>query len=175
MKRVSMVLALLVVAFTLIGCSTVPSWVINPPRPEDALIGVGMMKSADLNIAKTAAEGRARDDLARQISTSVKNSLSNYFQEAGVGNQTQVVKFVENVSKQIADQTIAGSRPYKAELTPDGTYYVALIMPLKSVVAAANEEFKRNESAEFAQFKAEQALKKLDFDLSNNPPKSTTK
>jgi hypothetical protein len=37
---------------------------------------------------------------------------------------------------------------------------------------ATQKEFQRNEDAAFAEFKAQQALEKLDSEIDNNPPKA---
>ena len=55
----------------------------------------------------------------------------------------------------------------------DGTIYALVEYRLSNFREDASEVFKRNEEAAFSEFKAAQALDKLNYELSNNPTKSS--
>ncbi len=54
----------------------------------------------------------------------------------------------------------------------DGTIYALVEYKISNFREDAAEVFKRNEEAAFSEFKAAQALEKLNFELKNNPTKS---
>ena len=161
-----------------IGCGTqpvvdvedLPDWVLNPPLAEDAVYGIGEAKMSTISTSRTMAVSRARDDVARQVEVTIKNALTDYFQEAGEGENTQAVQFVESVSRQIAEVTLNGARAIRFHILDDGTHYALVEYPVNSLSDAANESFARNDAAQFAEFKAEQALERLDQELKSNPP-----
>ena len=61
-----------------------PEWYLNPPIAEDAIYGVGSAKMSSLDMSRTMAISRARDDVARQMEVLVKSAILDYAQEAGV-------------------------------------------------------------------------------------------
>ena len=190
-KKLLVILTLLIV-FTAAGCASkpapqpkqpdpapqtqvladVPQFFLMPPTAEDALYGVGVAKMSSLDMSRTMALSRARDDIARQTSLQVKNAITDYAQEAGV-DSSQTIKFVETVSRQIADTKLQGAKPKEMYAAKDGTIYALVEYKLANFTADAAEVFKRNEEAAFSEFKASQALDKLNFELKNNPTKSS--
>lgn len=149
----------------------VPQFFLMPPTAEDALYGVGVAKMSSLDLSRTMALARARDDVARQTSLQVKNAITDYAQEAGV-DTTQTIRFVETVSRQIADTKLQGAKPKEMYAAKDGTIYALVEYKISNFTEDAAEVFKRNEEAAFSEFKAAQALEKLNFELKNNPTKS---
>jgi len=58
----------------------------------------------------------------------------------------------------------------EVSVAKDGTVYALCMYPMNSLLDAASAEFRRNEAAAFAEFKADQALQALNHELENNPP-----
>jgi ABC-type sulfate transport system substrate-binding protein len=79
---------------------------------EGGLTGLGAAKigAAGLQFARTEAIANARDEMARTLSIKVKNMFKNFTQVTGVGDAETVDKVSANVSKQVANQTLEGSR-----------------------------------------------------------------
>jgi hypothetical protein len=125
-----------------------------------------------LTLSRTAALSRARDDLARQVQVHIRNAIIDYAQEAGEGNNQQTLQFVETISRQVTDVTLSGARTVKIESTSDGTVFVLVSYDTVSMMEAAKESFARNETAAFAEFKADEALRRLDSELKNKPSKA---
>ena len=150
----------------------VPQFFLMPPTAEDAFYGVGVAKMSSLDMSRTMAISRARDDIARQVSLQVKNAITDYAQEAGV-DSTQSVKFVETVSRQIADTKLQGAKPKEMYAAKDMTIYALVEYRIDNFKADAADVFKRNEEAAFSEFKAAQALDFLNSELSSNPTKSS--
>jgi len=153
-----------------VNLNDVPEFYLNPPVAEDAIYGVGSAKMSSLDLSRTTAISRARDDIARQVEVSVKNAITDYAQEAGEGDNTQAIRFVETISRQIAQITLSGVKTVEVSVAKDGTVYALCMYPMNSLLDAASAEFRSNEAAAFAAFKADQALQALNHELENNPP-----
>ena len=76
---------------------------LNPPLADDVIYGVGYGNQSKVALSKTVAETNARADIARQIETTIQASVTDYAQEAGVDDNTQVISFVESVTREITD------------------------------------------------------------------------
>jgi hypothetical protein len=179
MKRASMGIVLGAAALLLVACASgpvinkrdIPSFYLNPPKSKDYIYGVGEAKLSTLSLSRTTALSRARDDVARQVQVSVKNAISDYAQQAGEGKNQQTIQFVETISRQVADVTLSGVRTERIEPSSDGTVYALVSYPIANLLDAANNEFSRNDAAAFAEFKASEALKRLESEIQTNPPK----
>ncbi|RKX79916.1 MAG: hypothetical protein DRP87_01230 [Spirochaetes bacterium] len=150
----------------------IPEWYLNPPQADDAFYGVGSARMSKLDTSRKMAIARAREDIAFQMNASIKAAITDYAQEAGVDDNNQVISFVETVSRQITDTTLKGAKTEKVELSSDGTVYALVSYPMNSFLEETEKEFVRNEDAAFAEFKAQQALERLNAELENNPPKA---
>ncbi|MBI9105831.1 MAG: LPP20 family lipoprotein [Spirochaetales bacterium] len=174
MKRMLMIVLALVSVLLVFSCASgkvsgVPDFVLNPPMADDVIYGVGYGNQSKLSLSKTVAETNARADIARQIATTIQASVTDYAQEAGVDDNTQLISFVESVTREITDQKLSGAKPVKFEQDDDGGIWVLMQLDKGALVAAAEKAFVRNEDAAFAEFKAADALAKLDYQLEHNP------
>jgi hypothetical protein len=149
-----------------------PEFFLNPPQPEDQFVGLGMAKLQDDNLSRTTALARARADIAAQVAVSVETMLTDYAQESGADNNTQTLTFVERVTKEVADIELRGAVTKEQYPSNDGTWYVMVYFPRASMIDNVGEVFNRNEDAAFAEFKAQQALERLNAEVENNPPRS---
>ena len=152
--------------------SDLPSWYLNPPQAEDAIYGVGSAQMSSLDTSRRMAVSRAREDIAFQMNAAIEAAIVDYAQEAGVDDNTQVVSFVENISRQVTEVTLSGASPEEVAQGSDGTIYALVSYSKSGFTDAASEAFQRNEDAAFAEFKAEQALDSLDQQLEDNPPQA---
>lgn len=149
-----------------------PSFYLNPPQADDAIYGVGSAKMSTLDTSRRMAISRAREDIAFQMNAAIQAAIIDYAQEAGVDGESQVISFVETISRQVTETTLQGTRQEQIEQGPDGTIYALVSYPLNGFAEAAGEAFRRNEDAAFAEFKADQALQMLDSQLQSSPPQS---
>ena len=181
-KILSIVLILFGLIILISSCATqknkivekdIPDWYLNPPKVEDAIYGVGSAKMSTLQLSRTFAISRARDDIARQVKSIVKSVIIDYAQEAGAGKNDQTLNFAENISKQIADVSLENTRVIKVEVGKDGTVYALVEYQTKQFQELASNEFKRNENAAFAEFKAREAEKRLEEELSKENTRTT--
>jgi uncharacterized membrane protein len=171
--RIAMVIALIgVMGFVFTSCASkekvaaqkagLPEWYLNPPVAEDALYGVGSAKMSTLDMSRTMAVSRARDDVARQLEVLVKSAILDYAQEAGRSGEAQVIQFAETISVQITNTTLKGVRTEKVEQGKDETLYALVVCSLDLLQEEASEEFKRTEEAMYSEFKAREAEKWLE-------------
>ena len=148
-----------------------PDFVMNPPQAQDALFGTGSSKMSDFSLARNAAAAEARAQIASQINAEVKQAVTNYAQESGADDETQTLNFAESITRQITSEKIQGSRISEVARTDDGTVWVlveyrknALEGILEEAVDNAKKDFNRDEGAAFAEFKAQEALKQMQFE-----------
>ncbi len=186
MKRtfVPVIAVLILSALVLAGCSSspeptaaqapsgVPSFYLNPPQADDAIYGVGSAKMASLDNSRRMAIARAREDIAFQMNAAIEAAIVDYSQEAGVDGGSQVVSFVETISRQVTETTLQGTRSEEIAQGEDGTVYALVSFPINNFRDQTSEAFQRNEDAAFAEFQADQALQYLDSQLENSPPQS---
>ena len=188
MKKLTIALLIVVVASFAISCASAPApapvpvaepdksglpdFVLNPPMATDAIYGVGFAKQSTVALSIKVAETNARADIASQIKTTIQEAITSYAQEAGVDDNTQLISFVETITRQITDTTLSGATPKSRVPMDDGGVWVLMVYSkeaLKDSFKDVAEGFERNEDAAFAEFKASQAIDKLDYQLANNP------
>ncbi len=195
MKRTGIVMSILLIVMVMASCASdpapaaepkpepvaenpparrdLPQFFLNPPVFEDQIVGLGMAKMSSDSISRQTAVARARTDIAYQMNTRVEAMLTDYFQEAGSGDDTQAIKFVESISKQITEIELQNARTVEVYPAIDGNWYAMVTFPIRELVTEVDDLFTRNENAAFAEFKADEALRRLDANLENEPLKST--
>jgi hypothetical protein len=145
---------------------TVPEW-LNDFAPEDVLWGIGAAKQSSEQMSMTTAEARARTSIARQLSSKVDAMFTDYMRDAGtVGSQT-ALSLQEDVSRQITSMQLNGARPIKRWKAPDSTWWY-LVEYKVSDARAAMSDVLDSETAQFAEFKADEALRLLDAQLARS-------
>ncbi len=155
------------VAKPIIGLEGVPQpeWVNKTPKGADTFYAVGYAMKSTKAMSKTAAGADARDQIARWVGTSVKNALVNYTNESGSEKNIQTLSYFENISKQVADQTLVGVEDDEVWVDDKGGVYMLTSFPKANVgksFESTVQTFQRNEAAAFSEFKAKEALSFLD-------------
>jgi hypothetical protein len=140
-----------------------PPW-LNDFPPEDALWGIGSARQSSAQLSMNTAEARARTSVARQLNTKVDAMFTDYMRDAGtVGSQT-ALSLQEDVSRQITSMQLNGARPIQRWQASDGTWWYLVEYKISDAKAALNDVF-NSEAAQFAEFKADEALRMLDAQL----------
>ncbi len=111
---------------------------------------------------RTMALANGRDELARQTQVKVQNLLTNWSRATGAGDDQTYEANFENVSRQIAKQTLEGSRQLKRWIAPDGTLVLLVGMLDSSSIKNSVKTSLRNEQALWQQFQSKQSLEELD-------------
>ena len=149
--------------------ATAPSWVCDGGATmEGGLFAVGSSERSPLGISfqRTEATAAARDALARQIKVKVKNMFKQFQATTGIGDAQTAEKATQNVSKQVAEATLSGSKVMKTWISPKGTMYVLVGMPdpkaVQQEVKKAVKTSLHNDQALWQKFLAQKADKELD-------------
>jgi len=151
---------------------TMPPW-INDMPPEDVLWGIGVADNVQVAMRMTMADSRARQDIARQLNTVVNGMVTDYAREAGGITDAAVVQFQEMVSRQVTDATLRGVVRDQQWTAPDGrTLWMRVRISKADASRGAADEISRaidSDAAAFAQWRAMDALNRMDDQLARTP------
>jgi hypothetical protein len=106
-----------------------PQWVTGDCRQhfgqQQVICGVGAVSGVTSpSLARNAAMGRGRTEIARLLQVRVKSILTDY-QSVNGGVNAQVI---EENSKQITDMSLSGTRMAQYWIGPDSTYYALMTL-----------------------------------------------
>jgi hypothetical protein len=160
---------------TIIGAEGIPrpDWMSRAPNAEAEplyyVIGDGRAAQTE-----TAKRQLARTDglskLAQWKNVVVADTMKNYISEGGTIGNTQTLTHFEQATVARASANLTGFDQVDYWVDPDGVYHILYSYPKNEVKKDFTEtvqEFKRNEAAAFAEFKADQAFKLLEAQLDN--------
>ncbi|MFM2415718.1 MAG: hypothetical protein RL385_441 [Pseudomonadota bacterium] len=126
-----------------------PSWALGKCaeslKNKDALCASGSVQGmTSVSLARSAAEGRARTELARVLQVRVKSMMKDYQSAAqgGTDNTTSSEQYIEDTSKQITDVTLSGSRIEETFVSETGTFWALVVLDVdafKDALKQANE------------------------------------
>lgn len=137
-----------------LGATSGPDWVRKDcssyfkEKGQKVLCGVGTVTGmADPNLARTAAQGRGRTEIARTIQVEVKSVLTDY-QAQGTDKDgvLQGEQAIESISKQVSNVTLNGSRMADSWIAPDGTFYALMVLGEADFTTAVTESPEMKES-----------------------------
>jgi hypothetical protein len=145
-------------------------WTCNPYR-EGAVVALGIApKNAgndySMQMAEAMAEGR--DALANQLSVKVDTLFKSFKATTGSGTDATFDKSTSKVSKQLASQTLQGSRALDTWKSNNGTLYVLVGIsnePVKNAIEDAVKTSYKNDKAMYQKFLASKAEGDLDREL----------
>ncbi|MEA3512378.1 MAG: LPP20 family lipoprotein [Campylobacterota bacterium] len=147
-----------------------PEWTCNPYL-EGSVVALGIaQKNAgnDQGMQRAEAMAEGRDALANQLSVKVSTMFKSFKATTGSGTDATFDKSNSKVSKQLASQTLAGSRGVKTWKSNAGTMYILVGIsnePVKKQMEdAVNTSFK-NDRAMYQKFLAAKADGDLDKEL----------
>lgn len=146
-----------------------PQWVMMP-RVEGTIAEVGSAPqnaANDISFQRNQAMADARDNIARQIETNVSNMFKSYAATTGGADGTYD-SAVENVSRQIASQTLSGTVVQDTWMSQTGTLYVLMAVDTQTVADMMEESIRTsfdNDEALYQQFRASKAQGELDKEL----------
>lgn len=133
------------------------------------LCGVGSVAgSRNIALARTAAEARGRTAIARTLDLKVKAMLKDYQATTtggeGFGTQAADEQHAEDVSKQITEMTLSGTRVEDTWISPhDGTYFVLMVLDAEAFKDAVGKMKNLSESVRKAVIeRADKAFGELD-------------
>ena len=113
------------------GLSGVPDFVNEAylNASEDVLVGVGNYKIGNdmskMGTGKTFAETRARADIARQLSTIVRNMVNDYTATSEI-DPDAAISFQETVTQTLSKAELKGARTVKMDRDNNGLLWVVM-------------------------------------------------
>ena len=154
-----------------------PAWISQAGgiyKAEDgqtAIFAVGSYRiSPNFDFTMKAARASARDEMARQLRVTVQNMFTSYEREALDFNDQQTASSVvnkEDVSRQVANEVLVGSRQIAAYKDLQNNWYFVLMRcdldnAFFNKMRKQGEMAYREGFAAYTKEKKEGALKKLD-------------
>ena len=110
------------------------------------------------------ATTRAQRDAAAQIGTRVEALLTDYASEAGLANNPRSIIAIENIQRTLVNQNFSGATPNARTRMDDGTWFIRVVVRKadanRMIANAVN-----NETANFAEFRADRALQMLNTEI----------
>lgn len=190
MKKVLIVLVAALLVFGLTGCASTkkdatppapakkvvlgadgipqPDWVYKTVASQDMHYesGYGMMSNKQNSIKRATVE--AKNKIAAWVSTSVKEVVITYVNDAGSGDNRQSMDAMETISQQVAEATLSGVSTEEMWVDADGGVWVLCSIPLENVqksfepaAEAVAEAFVESDAAAAANAKMKDAFANL--------------
>ena len=146
-----------------------PEWVLDPSAG-GRLSAVGSTKigKADLSFYKARAMATARDELARILNLKVRNVVKNFTETTEIGNEQTIDMVSEQVSKQVADVTLSGSKLKDIWISPSREIFVLVVLDqamVADIVKESVETSLRNRTDLWKQFQAKKANEELEAEV----------
>jgi hypothetical protein len=138
----------------------IPAW-INDFPPDGMLWGIGASKSSIDTLAMETAELRARQDISRQLTVLTDGLIETFAQEAGSTDSQAALEYKQSVARGLTSANLTGAVPVKRWKAPDGTWWYQIQMSQADAARVASG-IVENEASLYAQFKAQNALRKMD-------------
>jgi hypothetical protein len=146
-----------------------PEWVLTGHLKEaTSAVGSAKIGKGGFQFARTEALAAGRDELARQVSVKVETLVNNFAQQTGIGNDQMLDAFSKQVSRQITDETLAGSRQQDIWISPSADVYVLVVMDNEQIKTAVRRQMVssyRQDDARWQEFKAKNGAEELDREL----------
>jgi hypothetical protein len=145
-----------------------PDWVNAVPRAADVHYETGYAKLSNKANSIQRANADAKEKISQWISTTVQSVVVNYTSDFGSGDDRQSFEAFESISRQIANNSLVGVTQEGLWVDQDNGIWVLVSIPIENTLKAfeaAEESFKVNEAAAYAEFKMDEALKMLEDSL----------
>jgi hypothetical protein len=149
------------------GNISVPDWFLNPPEDPNYLYSPTTATSKDMQLAIDTAKHQGQVDISQQLQTKVSGMFKRFREEAGVGEDSDMLALTTSASKSVVSETINGCKASKQEVKKEGTIYRAYIlmeMPIGAANAAMMAKVKENKHM-YDRFRATQAFDELNEEV----------
>jgi hypothetical protein len=135
-----------------------PDWVVKgcngywkPDEAKKMICGVGSVGGTrNPALAREAAIGRARADLARKIQVSLNSMLKDYQATttggANYGTDAADEQHIESITKQITSMNLSGTELIDSWISENGTYYVLIALDAEKFKDSINKMGNLNEN-----------------------------
>lgn len=145
-----------------------PDWVYKTVSKQDMHYESGYGKMSDKQISIKRATVEAKNKIAEWVSTTVKEVVVTYVNDAGSGDDRQALDAMETISKQVAEATLSGVTTEEMWVDADGGVWVLCSIPLANIqksfepaAEAVAEAFAESDAAAAANAKMKDAFANL--------------
>ena len=146
-----------------------PNWVImGQAEGGVSAMGSAPLSAAGINHSRTEALANARTEIARQMGLKVSNMVKTFTQTTGIGDAQTVDKVTSDITRQLTNQTITGSKQVDAWIPKNKECQEIFVLVAvdaaafeKELKAQATTSFK-NEQALWQQIQAKNAMEEMD-------------
>lgn len=146
-----------------------PAWVLNGYEEGSiSAVGSAVIGKSGMQFAKTEALAQGRSELARQTSIKVKTLVNNFVQQTGLGDDQLVDRFSKQMTKQITNETLSGSRQKEMWISPSSELYILVVMDPAAVKESVKRQLTtsyKNDEARWQEFKAKNGEAELDREI----------
>lgn len=106
-----------------------PEWVlVGHDEDQFSAVGSARIGKSGLQFAKTAALAQARNELARRLGVKVHDLVSSVTRQMGMGDSQVADQMGRQVSRQVTEETLNGSRQEDTWISPSADIYVLVVM-----------------------------------------------
>lgn len=116
----------------------------------------------DGSFQRSEALANARDELARQLDVKVSNMFKSFAAITGDGGSDSFDKVAENVSRQLTQQTLTGSKQLKRWASKDGTLVLLVGMTDNNQIVDNIKSSLKNEKALWQKLQAKKSQEEMD-------------
>lgn len=147
-----------------------PEWVCDAPVEGMSVGAVGTAAKSDAGIGfmKQLATTEARVQLAQQMKVQVQNMIKQYVETTGSGTKETVDKVSTSVTKQITNETLAGTKIFRSIQAPNGMMFVLVGLDeaaAQKLTETAVKTSMNNDQAAWQQFRAQKGQDELAADI----------
>ena len=173
-----LILGILVFVLLILGCASgvtkvgkieIPDWYLNPPTAQDYIYGKATSTSLDLQLAIDKAKQGARLDIAENLESHIMALVKKFDEEVGGVEEGELLTQFTQVSKNVVDQTLVGSRENKTKIKEEGKGYRAFVLMELPIGKAREELLKQLYSSEnenlYTRFRASQSFQDLKEEI----------
>lgn len=154
---------------TKVGEIEIPDWYLNPPTSENYIYGKNTATSQDLQLAIDKAKQGARLDIAENLESHIMGLIKQFDEEVGGVEEGELLTQFTQVSKNVVDQTLVGSRENKTKVKEEGKGYRAFVLMELPIGKAREELMKQLTSSEnenlYTRFRASQSFQELKEEI----------
>jgi hypothetical protein len=148
-----------------VGDIDIPQWYLEAQADPDYIFGKATSTSVDLQLAIDKAKQGARLDIAENLESHIMALVKKFDEEVGGTEEGEYLTQFTQVSKNVVDQTLVGSRENKTKVKAEGKGYRAFVLMELPIGKAREELLKQLYSGEnenlYTRFRASQSFQEL--------------
>ena len=174
-----LILGVLILVLLVLGCASkgvtkvgdieIPDWYLNPPTDQNYIFGKATATSVDLQVAIDKAKQGARLDIAENLESHIMGLVKKFEEEVGGVEEGEFFQQFTQVSKNVVDQTLVGSRENKTKVKEEGKGFRSFVLMELPIGKAREELLKQLSSSEnenlYTRFRASQSFQDLKEEI----------